>query len=271
MAQAVVAFKDTIRERAVGLAFRPDIRIVFLAVSGVKPHTALYTAVLKNLVNGDSSVGVRVRQLVTGFESVAVLPVGSRAFVFGSHVHSIEISSTLGMFVVLFGLSGSVAQSAQTQPRSVRKPFGVYDASQSEQVSSLIATRPMAPTHLYLWVLAPHLPLKLRRQSILRVSFGGLTPGFKVVQCLTFIILRIVCEIMAKAKGQLTVEPHEPTSGVVIHRETPELVYEDEQKVIIPSEDVDRVLHQIAVEADKRVLPSDTADALDNLLETACD
>jgi len=68
-----------------------------------------------------------------------------------------------------------------------------------------------------------------------------------------------------QAEAKITVEEHEPTSGIKITRPTPELDYVNEQTVIIPGDDVDRVLYQMAKIEGYGLEDRDVLEALDEL------
>jgi len=70
---------------------------------------------------------------------------------------------------------------------------------------------------------------------------------------------------MINADGEITVEKHEPTDGVEITRETPELEHTGEQNVIIPGGDKQTVLKQMAQFTRGEVVDKEVAEALDGL------
>lgn len=74
---------------------------------------------------------------------------------------------------------------------------------------------------------------------------------------------------MTFAKGDIAVEEHEKTGGVKITRQTPELQHVEEQAIIIPCQDVENVLFQVAEIVDKRLIDEDVAKATDDLIQIA--
>jgi len=68
-----------------------------------------------------------------------------------------------------------------------------------------------------------------------------------------------------EAQAKISVEEHEPTNGIKITRPTPELDHQSEQMVVIPGDDVDRVLYEMAKLEGCGIEELDVLKALDEL------
>lgn len=70
---------------------------------------------------------------------------------------------------------------------------------------------------------------------------------------------------MINADGEIRVERHEPTNGIEITRETPELEHTGQQNIIIPGGDKLTVLRQMSQFTHGEVIDKEVAEAVDEL------